>query len=298
MKPGLVSGAWLPQAGEVSPNMDKIGVLPAQRHEPPMSLALPRSPASGLPLLPADLSARQRGALGAVVVVAHGLMAWLLWHTASPTPAMVEPPVITAMLVMDSPRPVTERALPPMPLDPVPTPSRVMPRPPVVPAKTALAPAQTPVLASARPAPGAEVPVVPPVQESKPAAQAAPVSPAPVATAAAHAPLSPAPAAEPPRPVSASPRELPMSAVRYLVEPPQVYPRASRDLGESGVVLLKVLVDEEGRPKDVLVSKGSGFPRLDRQAVLNMKAARFQPHVESGVPRAVWVPAEIVFNLE
>lgn len=89
-----------------------------------------------------------------------------------------------------------------------------------------------------------------------------------------------------------------MSAVRYLVEPPQVYPRASRDLGESGVVQLKVLVDEEGRPKDVLISKGSGFPRLDRQAVINMKAARFQPHVEAGVPRAVWVPAEIVFNLE
>ncbi len=89
-----------------------------------------------------------------------------------------------------------------------------------------------------------------------------------------------------------------MSAVRYLVEPPPVYPRASRDLGESGVVQLKVLVDEEGRPKEVLVSKGSGFPRLDRQAVINMSRARFQPHIEAGVPRAVWVPAEIVFNLE
>jgi len=263
-----------------------------------MSLALSRPSASGLPLLPADLSARQRGVLGAVVVVAHGLMAWLLWHTASPTPAVVEPPVITATLVMDSPRPAAERAQPPTPLDPVPTPSRVMPRPPVAPAKTAPAPAQTPVLASARTAPGAEVPVAPPVQESKPTAQAAAVAPAPAAAATAHAPASPAPAAEPARPVPASPRELPMSAVRYLVEPPQVYPRASRDLGESGVVLLKVLVDEEGRPKDVLVSKGSGFPRLDRQAVQNMKGARFQPHIESGVPRAVWVPAEIVFNLE
>ncbi len=89
-----------------------------------------------------------------------------------------------------------------------------------------------------------------------------------------------------------------MASVRYLVEPPQIYPRASLDLGESGVVVLRVLVDEEGRPKDVQLVKSSGFPRLDRQAVQNMKSARFQPHVEAGVPRAVWVPAEIVFNLE
>ncbi len=266
-----------------------------------MSLVLPRSTASGLPLLPADLSARQRGALGAVVVVAHALIAWLLWHAASPVAVVAEPPIITATLVMDSPRPVSERAAPPVtpkPPEPVPAPARAMPQPPLNPAPAAARPAQMPVLASARPAPVADVPVAAPVQDSKPITQAVAQTPAPAATSTAHAPTNPAPATEPARPVSASPKELPMSAVRYLVEPPPVYPRASRDLGESGVVQLKVLVDEEGRPKDVLVSKGSGFPRLDRQAVQNMKAARFQPHIEAGVPRAVWVPAEIVFNLE
>ncbi len=260
-----------------------------------MSLALPRPNASGLPLLPADLSARQHGVLGVFVVLAHGLIAWFLWHAAPHTPVVVEPPVITATLVMDSPRPVSERAAPPTP--PAPAPARALPSPPLSPAPAAK-PALAPVLASTRPAPTADVPLVPPVQDSKPVPPVAAQAPVPAATTTAHASANPAPAAEPARPVAASPKELPMSAVRYLVEPQQVYPRASRDLGESGVVQLKVLVDEEGRPKEVLVSKGSGFPRLDRQAVQNMKAARFQPHIEAGVPRAVWVPAEIVFNLE
>lgn len=261
-----------------------------------MSLALSRPTAAGLPLLPADLSVRQRGVLGVAVVLAHGLVAWLVWHAAPHTPVVVEPPVITATLVMDSPRPVTERAEPSTPPEPVP--ARATPRSPVSPVPVAAKPAQAPVLASAKPATFADVPLVPPAQESKAVPQAAAQTPAPAATSTAHAPANPAPAAEPARPAAASPKELPMSAVRYLVEPPQVYPRASRDLGESGVVQLRVLVDEDGRPKEVLVSKGSGFPRLDRQAVLNMKAARFQPHIEAGAPRAVWVPAEIVFNLE
>lgn len=89
-----------------------------------------------------------------------------------------------------------------------------------------------------------------------------------------------------------------MSAMRYLVEPAKVYPRASRELGETGVVRLRVLIDEEGRPKTVQLVRSAGFPRLDKQAVQNMSVARFQPHTEGGEPRAVWVQAEIVFSLD
>lgn len=255
-----------------------------------MSLALPRPTAPGLPRLPQDLSVRQRGTLAAAVLLAHGLVAWGLWHAAPRTPTVVEPPVITANLLVDNPRPETRSVV-----TEAPAPATT---PPMSPVPVVAKPVQPPVLASARPVATADVPLVLPVPDSKPLTPAVAQPLAPAATPAAHAPANPAPVTEPQRPAQTSPKELPMSAVRYLVEPPQVYPRASRDLGESGVVQLKVLVDEDGRPKDVLVSKGSGFPRLDRQAVLNMKSARFQPHVEAGVPRAVWVPAEIVFNLE
>ena len=69
-------------------------------------------------------------------------------------------------------------------------------------------------------------------------------------------------------------------------------------LGEQGVVRLKVLVDEQGRPKDIEVARSSGYPRLDQQAVQAMKKARFQPHLEDGQARSVWVLAPLTFNLE
>jgi protein TonB len=115
-----------------------------------------------------------------------------------------------------------------------------------------------------------------------------------VSTAAAPqtGPATTAPPAPP------APKVLPSSAVRYLVPPTLVYPRISRELGESGIVRLKVLVDEQGRTKDVTVLQSSGFSRLDQQAVQAMRSARFQPHLEDGVPRAVWVVAPLTFQLE
>ncbi len=94
------------------------------------------------------------------------------------------------------------------------------------------------------------------------------------------------------------PKVLPASAVRYLVEPVLTYPRASQDLGESGTVVLKVLVDELGRPKEVEVAKSSGHARLDQQAMQAMRRARFQPHIEDGAARPVWVMAPQTFTLE
>lgn len=86
--------------------------------------------------------------------------------------------------------------------------------------------------------------------------------------------------------------------MRYLIEPVTQYPRASRELGESGVVRMRVLVDEQGRPREVEVAKSSGFPRLDQAALQAMRAARFQPHIEDGQPRTVWVLASLNFKLD
>jgi len=256
-----------------------------------MSFTWSRLPASGVPLLPADLSAGQRGLLGATVVVVHALLAWLVLHSPAPQPTVVEPAVITATLVTDSPRPDAQRPAPATPVVLQPTLPRALPRSPTALAPMAPAPATPPVPASAKPAQPSDVQAVQlPVQESKTAEFMTP----PVA----HAPVSQTPAAESAHSVSVATRELPMSAVRYLFQPKLVYPRASLDMGETGVVSLRFLVDEEGRPRAVQVSKGSGFPRLDRQAVQYMNAARFQPHIEGGGPVATWVHTEIVFNLE
>ncbi|WP_338440579.1 energy transducer TonB, partial [uncultured Aquabacterium sp.] len=121
-------------------------------------------------------------------------------------------------------------------------------------------------------------------------APAAVAAPAPAAVASAPAPAAP--------PAPATPKTLPSSAVRYLVEPVTNYPRASRELGEFGVVRMRVLVDEQGRPREVEVAKSSGFPRLDQAALVAMRAARFQPHIEDGQPRMVWVQASLHFKLD
>lgn len=104
-------------------------------------------------------------------------------------------------------------------------------------------------------------------------------------------------AVEPVRQTSAT-LVLPSSSLRYLIEPKAIYPPVSRELGESGVVKLRVLIDEQGRPTSVTVATTSGFPRLDKEAVRAMNAARFQPRVVDGVPRSVSTIASLDFNLE
>ncbi len=136
--------------------------------------------------------------------------------------------------------------------------------------------------------------------ENKIQAEPEPPKPAPV-----EAP-PPAPIEAPPAPVAAAPapatppqpKQLAASAVAYLKPPAPKFPEASRRLGESGVVLLKVLVDETGRPVDIQVAKSSGFERLDKAAIAAMKLARFKPYMEGGVPRAVWAPGTINFDLQ
>ncbi len=135
-----------------------------------------------------------------------------------------------------------------------------------------------PSLASAAPAPATIAPL--PIAEAAPAAPSAPVA------VAAAAPEAPAPAG--PRTVS---------GVAYVRAPQPVYPALSRRLGETGVVLLRILIDVKGQPEQVLVQKSSGFSNLDeagRQAALR---AVFKPYMEDGKPVAVFVLVPLNFQL-
>ncbi len=79
------------------------------------------------------------------------------------------------------------------------------------------------------------------------------------------------------------------------VEP--AYPPASRRANEEGTVRLKVLVDENGRPKDVQVAQTSGFTRLDDAAKQAVRRWRFQAATDSGRPIAAWTQVAITFQL-
>jgi protein TonB len=105
----------------------------------------------------------------------------------------------------------------------------------------------------------------------------------------------PAPAAPPAPPAPAVPHTV--SSVEYIRPPQPVYPAMSRRLGETGTVVLRILIGVQGQPEQVLVQKSSGSSSLDeagRQAALR---ALFKPHLEDGKPVAVFVLVPLNFQL-
>ena len=241
---------------------------------------------------PTDLSRGQRGWLVVIVVLAHALIAFVaLTHAVLPA-KVVETPAIEVALISNEAPPVA-------PVVPMPVPAQPKAMPEMRPRPTPPMRSSTPpVLASAKPAQPNDIQVAAtPVNESKPVSQPAPTTPTPPVPQATVASAPPAPSTESGR-QAAQPIALPSSALRYLVKPEIIYPRVSRDLGESGRVQLQVLIDEQGHPVNVGVAKSSGFPRLDQEAVRAMKAARFQPRIVDGAARAVSTLAPFEFNLE
>ena len=160
----------------------------------------------------------------------------------------------------------------------------VLPVPPPTPRSMQKRPPPSPVIAAApSPAPAPfVVPAPPPLPEPVQAL------PAPTAVQAPPAPPAPAPA----------PKIIPASAVQYLEPPAPEYPRLSKRNGESGRVVVRVLIDIAGMPHSVQISTSSGFARLDDVAVSAVQKAHFKPYTENGQPMAAWTFVPINFELE
>ncbi|MGV7210909.1 energy transducer TonB [Oxalobacteraceae bacterium A2-2] len=113
------------------------------------------------------------------------------------------------------------------------------------------------------------------------------------ATAVAAAPAVAPPA--PPAPAPASPRTI--SGVEYIRAPQPVYPAMAKRMGETGTVMLRVLIGEKGVPEQATVQKSSGSSRLDeagRQAAMH---ALYKPYIEDGKAVPVYVLVPINFQL-
>jgi protein TonB len=88
-----------------------------------------------------------------------------------------------------------------------------------------------------------------------------------------------------------------MSVVEYVKEPVPQYPSASRRDRAEGAVLLRVLVDESGRAKEIEIYRSSGHRPLDEAARDAVLRAVFKPYIENGVSRAAFVMIPIEFSL-
>ena len=226
---------------------------------------------------PRALSSGARAVLALLVLLAHVGVAWTVLRLAQ-APLAVEPPKVLEVTWIapaqpDEPAPPQ----PPLPAPPVTQPpvAKLQPR--------AAVPTPTPAPAAPAAVAAPAAPVVAPV-----AAPAAPVAAAPAPAAVEAAPAAPAPV----------PRLVASSALRYLDPLKPVYPRASTELCETGIVTLNILVNEWGVPVEVVVEKSSGYPRLDQSALTAMRAARFKPYVEAGQPRPIRAHPTINFQLD
>lgn len=85
---------------------------------------------------------------------------------------------------------------------------------------------------------------------------------------------------------------------RYALTPSPIYPRAARNRGQEGVVLLSVEVLADGRTGQILIKKSSGYALLDRSALEAIRSWRFEPAKRKHIPLAMTVDIPIRFSLQ
>jgi protein TonB len=85
---------------------------------------------------------------------------------------------------------------------------------------------------------------------------------------------------------------------RVLKKVEPEYPRLARMAGVEGLVVLSVLVDEQGRLEDVQVIKSLGNTGCDEAAVKAVRQWVFAPATRQGKPVAARVTLPVLFNLK
>ena len=228
---------------------------------------------------PRDLGLAPRAVLVALVLAAHLGVGWVVLKAAL-KPADAPAPQVLEVSWIAPPQPDV-----PTPTPPAPQPATATPPP------HAVQPRPQPMPATPQPAPMA----APQAAAPQSVAASVPVVPIPGPTAKTDAAPSAEPVAAAPAP---APRLVASSALRYLDPLKPVYPRASTELCETGLVTLNILVNEWGVPVEVTLEKSSGHERLDQSALSAMRGARFKPYIEAGQPRSIRAHPTINFQLD
>jgi protein TonB len=88
------------------------------------------------------------------------------------------------------------------------------------------------------------------------------------------------------------------TAVEYVRPPVLTYPAAARQARATGTVLVRAVVEADGRVREVRVDRSSGYASLDRAAMEAMRTALFRPYMHNGVARAAVVIVPMEFELK
>jgi len=84
----------------------------------------------------------------------------------------------------------------------------------------------------------------------------------------------------------------------YRQNPPPAYPKLARKRGYQGTVILKVLVNSQGRVEDVLLDVSSNHAILDRAALNSVKKWSFEPGSRGDQKTDMWVKVPVTFRLQ
>ena len=90
---------------------------------------------------------------------------------------------------------------------------------------------------------------------------------------------------------------LSITQARYRDTPRPDYPESARREGREGRVLLRVLIDQRGRSREVQINDSSGSAILDRAAAEAIKNWRFHPALYGDKPVESWLRIPIEFRL-
>ncbi|MET0656400.1 MAG: energy transducer TonB, partial [Pseudoxanthomonas sp.] len=108
--------------------------------------------------------------------------------------------------------------------------------------------------------------------------------------------VDPGPVADP-GPVDTGP--VTVGSLAYVTATAPPYPRVEARAGIGGTVLLKILVDTDGRPLEVVVLESSGNRNLDRSAREHvLKHWLFQPAIRDGQPVQAYGKVPVVFSMQ
>jgi protein TonB len=211
--------------------------------------------------------------VGGAVLLAHLTLLWAIeQNSQEQAHAIEEAQVIMASVMVESPPPPAPQ---PKPQPQAKSVSRAVPQPRPNPAPTPL-------------------PTV-----NKPAENSPPEPVVgPVVVAASSSPASPAvPSASVGKPAPPS-LVLPSSDADYLNNPPPVYPRLSKRMGEQGKVIVRVFIGQQGTAEQAEIRTSSGHDRLDKAALETVQRWRYVPGKRHGIPEAMWFNVPVLFVLE
>jgi protein TonB len=90
---------------------------------------------------------------------------------------------------------------------------------------------------------------------------------------------------------------VPLEAIDYLDQARPQYPPQAKRARAQGTVYLRVIIDPEGRPREVHIERSSGFALLDHAAREALLKSLFRPYRENGVARSASAIVPVRFSL-